>query len=144
MCRPGWKQALIAARNLDDLVRLRRVRDRIDREYARPLNVEELARAAGVTAACLSRDFRRAYGVSPYGYVMDRRVERAGVLLRRGDLTVSEVCFAVGCHSPAAFRARFTRLFGMPPLAYQQSAGPGGVSRMSRIREARAPLADLA
>ncbi|MFF5449086.1 helix-turn-helix domain-containing protein [Streptomyces sp. NPDC012888] len=84
MCRPGWGRARTEARLLDDLARLRRVRDRIDREYARPLDVVTLARDAGMAAGQLGRDFRRAYGSSPYGYVRERRAERAAELLRRG------------------------------------------------------------
>lgn len=103
--------------HLRELVRLRRVRDRIDREYARPLDVAELARAEHVSAGHLSRAFRRAYGESPYSYLMTRRIERAMALLRRGDLTVTEVCFAVGCSSLGTFSTRFTELVGMPPSA---------------------------
>ena len=88
-----------AAQHLRDLARLRRVRDRIDREYAQPLDVEALARGAHMSAGHLSRQFRLAYGESPYGYLMTRRIERAMALLRRGDLGVTEVCFAVGCSS---------------------------------------------
>src|SRR5207302_4765262 len=88
-----------APERLGDLVRLRRVRDRIDREYAQPLDVEALARGAHMSPGHLSREFRRAYGESPYGYLMTRRIERAMALLRRGDLSVTEVCFAVGCSS---------------------------------------------
>ena len=88
-----------AAQHLSDLARLRRVRDRIDREYAQPLNVEALARDAQMSAGHFSREFRRAYGESPYSYLMTRRVERAMALLRRGDVSVTEVCFEVGCSS---------------------------------------------
>ncbi|MCG7527828.1 helix-turn-helix transcriptional regulator [Streptomyces sp. OfavH-34-F] len=110
------------ARQLRDLARLRRVRDRIDREYAQPLNVEALARGAHMSAGHLSREFRRAYGESPYGYLMTRRIERAMTLLRRGDLSVTEVCFAVGCASLGTFSTRFTELVGMPPSVYRQEA----------------------
>ncbi len=105
---------------MSDLVRLRRVRDRIDREYAQPLDVEALARDAHMSAGHFSREFRRAYGESPYGYVMTRRIERAMALLRRGDLSVTEVCFEVGCSSLGTFSTRFTELVGMPPSAYRQ------------------------
>ena len=108
--------------HLRELVRLRRVRDRIDREYARPLDVAELARAEHVSAGHLSRAFRRAYGESPYSYLMTRRIERAMALLRRGDLTVTEVCFAVGCSSLGTFSTRFTELVGMAPGAYRARA----------------------
>jgi AraC-like DNA-binding protein len=105
---------------LDDLVRLRRVRDRIDREYAQPLDVEALARDAHMSAGHLSRQFRAAYGESPYSYLMTRRIERAMTLLRRGDMSVTEVCFEVGCQSLGTFTTRFTELVGMPPGAYRQ------------------------
>ncbi|TYK45056.1 helix-turn-helix transcriptional regulator [Actinomadura decatromicini] len=109
-------------RRLRDLARLRRVRDRIDREYARPLDVEALARGASMSAGHLSREFRRAYGESPYGYLMTRRIERAMALLRRGDLSVTEVCFAVGCASLGTFSTRFTELVGVPPSVYRRRA----------------------
>jgi AraC-like DNA-binding protein len=108
---------------LGDLARLRRVKDRIDREYAQPLDVEALARGAHMSAGHLSRAFRSAYGESPYSYLMTRRIERAMALLRRGDLSVTEVCFAVGCSSLGTFSTRFTELVGMPPSAYRRLAG---------------------
>jgi len=111
-----------AAQHLRDLARLRRVRDRIDREYAQPLNVEALALGAHMSAGHLSREFRLAYGESPYSYVMTRRIERAMALLRRGDLSVTEVCFAVGCSSLGTFSTRFTELVGVPPSAYRRDA----------------------
>jgi AraC-like DNA-binding protein len=109
-----------AAQDLSDLARLRRVRDRIDREYAQPLDVEALARGAHMSAGHLSRQFRLAYGESPYSYLMTRRIERAMALLRRGDLSVTEVCFEVGCSSLGTFSTRFTELVGMPPSAYRR------------------------
>ena len=111
-----------ADQRLRDLARLRRVRDRIDREYADPLDVEALARDAHMSAGHLSREFRRAYGESPYSYLMTRRVERAMALLRRGDLSVTEVCFAVGSSSLGTFSTRFTELVGMPPSTYRREA----------------------
>jgi AraC-like DNA-binding protein len=108
--------------HLRHLARLRRVRDRIDREYTRPLNVEELARGVHLSAGYLSRAFRAAYGEAPYGYLMTRRIERAMALLRRGDLSVTEVCFAVGCLSLGTFSTRFTELVGMSPSAYRERA----------------------
>ena len=136
-----------AAQHLRDLARLRRVRDRIDRKYARPLDVEALARAAHMSAGHLSRQFRLAYGESPYAYLMTRRIERAMALLRRGDLSVTEVCFTVGCSSLGTFSTRFTELVGMPPstyrrLAAQRTAGIPScvakqVTRPVRHREAR-------
>ena len=105
-----------------DLALLRRVRDRMDREYAQPLDVEALARDAGMSAGHLSRQFRLAYGESPYAYLMTRRIERAMALLRRGDLSVTEVCFEVGCSSLGTFSTRFTELVGIPPSAYRREA----------------------
>jgi AraC-like DNA-binding protein len=110
------------AQHLRDLARLRRVRDRIDREYAQPLDVEALARGAHMSAGHLSRRFRLAYGESPYSYLMTRRIERAMALLRGGDLSVTEVCFEVGCSSLGTFSTRFTELVGMPPSAYRRDA----------------------
>jgi AraC-like DNA-binding protein len=110
---------------LRDLERLRRVRDRIDREYAQPLDVEALARGAHMSAGHLSREFKRVYGESPYSYLMTRRVERAMALLRRGDLSVTEVCFEVGCSSLGTFSTRFTELVGMPPSTYRERAADG-------------------
>ncbi|MEV4516253.1 helix-turn-helix transcriptional regulator [Dactylosporangium sp. NPDC049525] len=110
------------AQHLRDLARLRRVRDRIDRDHAQPLDVEELARGVHMSAGHLSREFRAAYGESPYSYLMTRRIERAMALLRRGDLSVTEVCFAVGCSSLGTFSTRFTELVGMPPSAYRARA----------------------
>ena len=111
-----------ADQRLQDLARLRRVRDRIDREYAQPLDVEALARGVNMSAGHLSRQFRLAYGEAPYGYLMTRRIERAMALLRRGDLTVTEVCFAVGCSSLGTFSTRFTELVGVPPSVYRDQA----------------------
>src|SRR5439155_6836369 len=105
---------------LRDLARLRRVRDRMDREYAQPLDVEALARGAHMSAGHFSREFRLAYGESPYSYLMTRRIERAMALLRRGDLSVTEVCFAVGCSALSTFSTRFTELVGMPPSTYRR------------------------
>jgi AraC-like DNA-binding protein len=109
-----------SAQHLSDLARLRRVRDRIDREYAQPLDVEALARDAHMSPGHFSREFRTAYGESPYSYLMTRRIERAMALLRRGDLSVTEVCFEVGCSSLGTFSTRFTELVGMPPSTYRQ------------------------
>ncbi|MFE3770067.1 MULTISPECIES: helix-turn-helix transcriptional regulator [unclassified Streptomyces] len=111
-----------SAQRLRDLALLRRVRDRIDREYAQPLDVEALARGVHMSAGHLSRQFRTAYGESPYSYLMTRRIERAMALLRRGDLSVTEVCFAVGCASLGTFSTRFTELVGMPPSTYRRKA----------------------
>ena len=107
------------AQRLSDLAWLRRVRDRIDREYAEPLDVEALARGAHMSAGHLSRQFKQAYGESPYSYLMTRRIERAMALLRRGDMSVTDVCFAVGCSSLGTFSTRFTELVGVPPSVYR-------------------------
>ena len=108
--------------DLSDLARLRRVRDRIDREYAQPLDVEALARDAYMSPGHFSRAFKAAYGESPYSYLMTRRIERAMALLRRGDLSVTEVCFEVGCSSLGTFSTRFAELVGMPPSEYRRRA----------------------
>lgn len=107
---------------LRDLALLRRVRDRIDRDYAQPLDVEALARQVNMSAGHLSRQFRLAYGEAPYSYLMTRRIERAMALLRRGDLSVTDVCFQVGCSSLGTFSTRFTELVGMSPSAYRRDA----------------------
>ncbi len=137
------------AQHLRDLARLRRARDRIDREYAQPLDVEALARGEHMSAGHFSREFRLAYGESPYGYLMTRRIERAMALLRRGDLSVTEVCFAVGCSSLGTFSSRFSELVGMPPSSYRHQAASATagmpscvakqVTRPIRNREARSP-----
>ncbi|MGV9312770.1 helix-turn-helix transcriptional regulator [Streptomyces sp. NPDC003691] len=131
---------------LPDLARLRRARDTMDRDYAQPLDVPALARIALMSAGHFSRSFRAAYGETPYNYLMTRRIERAKVLLRRGDLSVTEVCMAVGCTSLGSFSSRFTELVGESPSAYRSrdhsdsAAVPGCVamvhSRPVRIREA--------
>ena len=154
MCHPSWMPELAAAQRLNDLARLRRVRDRIDREYAQPLDVEALARGAHMSAGHLSRQFRLAYGEPPHAYLMTRRIERAMALLRRGDLTVTEVCFAVGCSSLGTFSTRFTELVGVPPSACRRQATVAAagipsclakqVTRPVRNREARATEPQLA
>ena len=103
----------------DDLAHLRRARDLIDREYARPLDVLALARTALMSPAHFSRQFKLAYGESPYGYLMTRRIERSMALLRRGDLSVTDVCMAVGCTSLGSFISRFSELVGESPSAYR-------------------------
>ncbi|MEU8185318.1 helix-turn-helix transcriptional regulator [Micromonospora sp. NPDC049044] len=143
-----------ATQRLADLARLRRVRDRIDREYAQPLDVEALARGAHMSAGHLSREFRLAYGESPYSYLMTRRIERAMALLRRGDLSVTAVCFAVGCSSLGTFSTRFTELVGVPPSVYRRQVGQATagmpscvekqVTRPIRNREAQVTEAQLA
>jgi AraC-like DNA-binding protein len=138
---------LAATQRLSDLARLRRVRDRIDREYAQPLDVEALARGAHMSAGHPSREVRLAYGESPYAYLMTRRIERAMALLRRGDHSVTEVCFAVGCSSLGTFSTRFAELVGVPPSTYRRQAAAAAagmpscvakqVTRPVRNREAR-------
>ncbi|MEI7035101.1 helix-turn-helix transcriptional regulator [Streptomyces pratensis] len=104
---------------LEDLARLRRARDRMDRDYAEPLDVPSLARAVHMSSGHFSRSFRAAFGETPYSYLMTRRIERAKALLRRGDLSVTDVCFAVGCTSLGSFSSRFTELVGESPSAYR-------------------------
>ncbi|HJV13436.1 MAG TPA: helix-turn-helix transcriptional regulator [Propionibacteriaceae bacterium] len=143
-----------SAQRLRDLATLRRVRDRIDREYAQPLDVEALARGVHMSAGHLSREFRLAYGESPYAYLMTRRIERAMMLLRRGDLSVTDVCFAVGCSSLGTFSTRFAELVGVPPSTYQRRAARATagmapcvakqVTRPIRNREAPARQPQLA
>src|SRR5829696_8191978 len=113
---PLWKGGRVT---LEDLVRLRRARDLMDRDYAKPLDVPVLARAAFMSPGHFSRSFRAAFGETPYSYLMTRRIERAKALLRRGDLTVTEVCFAVGWTSLGSFSSRFTELVGETPTAYR-------------------------
>jgi AraC-like DNA-binding protein len=135
---------------LRDLARLRRVRDRIDREYAQPLDVEALAHGANMSAGHLSREFNVAYGEAPYGYLMTRRIERAMALLRRGDLSVTEVCFEVGCSSLGTFSTRFTELVGVPPSTYRRDAAdatagmPSCVAKQvtKPIRNREAPVSE--
>jgi AraC-like DNA-binding protein len=109
----------VTPQDLANLAHLRRARDLMDREYARPLVVAELARAAFMSSAHFSRQFRAAYGETPYSYLMTRRIERAKALLRRGDMSVTEVCMEVGCTSLGSFSARFTQLVGETPTAYR-------------------------
>jgi AraC-like DNA-binding protein len=149
--RPIWQDSRVtstsSAQYLRDLALLRRVRDRIDREYAQPLDVEALASGVNMSAGHLSRQFRRAYGESPYSYLMTRRIERAMALLRTGELSVTEVCFTVGFSSLGTFSTRFAELVGMPPSVYreQQAEATVGmppcvakqVTRPIRNREAR-------
>jgi AraC-like DNA-binding protein len=134
---------------LRDLRLLRRVKDRIDREYAQPLDVEALARGVHLSAGHLSREFKKAYGESPYAYLMTRRIERAMRLLRQGELSVTDVCFAVGCQSLGTFSTRFTELVGVSPSVYKQEQADAlagvpscvvkQVSRPVRNREASPP-----
>ena len=113
---------------LEDLVRLRRARDLMDREYAKPIDVPALARFALMSPGHFSRPFRAAYGETPYSYLMTRRIERAKALLRRGDLSVTEVCFEVGCTSLGSFSSRFTELVGESPSAYRARSHDDGAT----------------
>ncbi|GGO72052.1 AraC family transcriptional regulator [Nonomuraea cavernae] len=137
-----------------DIAVIRRVRDRIDRDYAKPLSLDTLARAAHMSVGHLSREFRRVYGESPYSYLMTRRIERAMTLLRRGDLSVTDVCFAVGFSSLGTFSTRFTELVGVPPSLYRRdhSQAAAGIppclskqvtrpvkNREARTRQSRLP-----
>jgi AraC-like DNA-binding protein len=142
----------VTPEELANLAHLRRARDLMDREYARPLGVSELARAALMSPGHFSRQFRAAYGETPYAYLMTRRIERAKALLRRGDLSVTEVCLDVGCTSLGSFSARFTEIVGETPTAYRArdhsvlATVPGCIAKdltrpsrkTSRNREARA------
>ena len=119
MTGPGGGRDAREARTLDDLALLRRVRDRIDRDYDQPLDVEALARAVNMSAGHLSRQFRRAYGEPPYSYLMTRRIERAMALFRNTDKSVTDVCMEVGCTSLGSFSSRFTELVGETPSAYR-------------------------
>lgn len=126
--RELWEADPVRRQNLDDLVRLRRARDRMDREYAEPLDVPALARDALMSPGHFSRSFRAAYGDTPYSYLMTRRIERAKALLRRGDLSVTEVCFAVGCTSLGSFSTRFTELVGESPSSYRARGHEDGAA----------------
>jgi len=144
----------VTPEDLENLAHLRRARDLMDREYARPLDVAALARAALMSTAHFSRRFRAAYGETPYSYLMTRRIERAKALLRSGELSVTEVCLEVGCTSLGSFSARFTQLVGETPTAYRarDHSGLANVSgcvtrdltrpvrKPSRIEEAREPV----
>jgi AraC-like DNA-binding protein len=143
--RWAWEAEIVTS--YDDLAHLRRAKDFMDREYARPLNVPEMAKTALMSPAHFSRQFRAAYGETPYGYLMTRRIERAKALLRRGDLSVTEVCLEVGCTSLGSFSSRFTELVGESPSAYRArdhtavAAVPSCIAkartRPSRNREAK-------
>ena len=142
-----------AEQQLRNLKQLRRVRDRIDRDYAQPLDVEALARGVNMSAGHLSREFKAAYGESPYSYLMTRRIERAMSLLRGGEMSVTDVCFEVGCSSMGTFSTRFTELVGMPPSVYRDRAISGAelpscvtkqVTRPIRNREAPASRLHIA
>lgn len=109
----------------DDLVRLRRARDRMDRDYAQPLDVPALAAEALMSVGHFQRSFRKAYGETPYSYLMTRRVERAQALLRMGELSVTDVCMEVGCTSLGSFSSKFTELVGQTPSQYRARTHEG-------------------
>jgi AraC-like DNA-binding protein len=130
--------------NTDDLVHLRRARDFIDREFAEPLDVPAMARAAHASPSHFARQYREAFGESPYQHLLTRRIERAMALLRESDLGVREVCTAVGFHSLGSFSARFREIVGVTPTAYRAASAvprevPGcivrALARPSRNRE---------
>ena len=140
------------ADRLRELALLRRVRDRMDREFAQPLDVEALARGVHMSAGHLSRQFKAAFGESPYSYLMTRRIERAMTLLRRGDLSVTEVCFEVGSSSLGTFSTRFTELVGMSPSEYARRARSSAAGELPScvtkqvtrpVRNREAPAVDL-
>jgi AraC-like DNA-binding protein len=138
---------MVTPQELVNLAHLRRARDLMDREYALPLDVADAARAALMSTAHFARQFRAVYGETPYSYLMTRRVERAKALLRRGDMSVTDVCMAVGCTSLGSFSARFTELVGETPTAYRNRdhgalAGvPGCIARQA-TRPSRRPATD--
>ncbi|RLV54752.1 AraC family transcriptional regulator [Aeromicrobium phragmitis] len=152
ICRVA--SSAIEDEHLRELSLLRRVRDRIDREYAQPLDVESLARGVHWSAGHVSRRFKAAYGESPYSYLMTRRIERAMVLLRRGDLSVTDICFTVGYGSLGTFSTRFTELVGIAPSVYRARAAEDAagippclakqVTRPVRNQEARSGQPQLA
>src|SRR3954447_935073 len=136
--------AAVTPEELANLAHVRRARDLIDREYARPLDVAALARTALMSSAHFSRQFRAAYGETPYGYLMTRRIERAKALLRRGDISVTEACMEVGCTSLGSFSTRFTQLVGETPTAYRARdhgalAGVPGCIAKDLTRPSREP-----
>src|SRR5215475_3578200 len=149
--RWAWAESYAGRVLNPDLVQLRRARDTIDRDYAKPLDVPALARVALMSPGHFSRSFRAAFGQTPYSYLMTRRIERAKALLRRGDMSVTDVCFAVGCTSLGSFSTRFTELVGVPPSTYrEQTAGvtegmPSCVEKQVTrpIRNREAPVVQL-
>lgn len=139
---------------LRDLALLRRVKDRMDRDYHQPLDVNALAQGVGMSSGHLTRRFKEAFGESPYSYLMTRRIERAMTLLRRGDMSVTDVCFAVGCSSLGTFSTRFTELVGVSPSVYRREAADATqgmiacvakkVTRPVRRRDGAPAASDLA
>ena len=146
-----YREGVAASQTPQTLAHLRRARDLMDRDYAEPLDVPTMAAKALMSPAHFSREFKAAYGETPYSYLMTRRIERAMALLRRGDLSVTEVCFEVGCSSLGTFSTRFTELVGMPPSAYREQADrdatglPACVAKQVTrpIRNREAPAAGL-
>lgn len=110
---------------------LLRARDLADARYFEPLNVDDLARAAGLSRAHFSREFRRAFGEPPHAYLLTRRLERAAALLRNTDNSVAEICLAVGLQSVGSFTTSFTRTYGQSPTAYRASYPPA--SHLARV-----------
>src|SRR5438876_8328937 len=103
---------------------LLRAKDVADARYSEPLGVDDLARAAGLSCAHFSREFRRAFGESPHAYLLTRRLERATTLLRTTDRSVADICFSVGLHSVGSFTTSFTRTYGVSPTAYRAACPP--------------------
>ena len=109
---------------------LLRAKDLADGHYREPLGVDDLARAAGVSRAHFSREFRRAFGESPHAYLLTRRLERAAALLRTTDHSVSDICFAVGLRSVGSFTSSFTRTYGLSPTAYRANFPPAAAQAL--------------
>ena len=107
-----------------------RARDLADSRYIVPLGVDDMARAAGLSRAHFSREFRRAFGVSPHAYLLTRRLERAAALLRTTDRSVADICFSVGLQSVGSFTTSFTRTFGASPTAYRAQFPPAAQQMM--------------
>ena len=105
--------------DIRDLVRLRKAKDRIDRDFEQPLDVPALAQSAAMSTGHFARNFKAEFGESPYSYLMTRRIERAKSLLRDARMSVTDACFAVGCTSLGSFSSRFTELVGESPSAYR-------------------------
>ncbi len=121
------------SQDIETLTLLRRARDRMDREFAQPLDVESLARAVHMSGGHFSRQFRKAYGESPYQYLMTRRIERAMSLLRSSELSVTDICFSVGFQSLGTFSTRFTELVGVAPSVYREQGAPFSVGMLPCI-----------
>jgi len=109
---------------------LLRAKDLVDARYFEPLSVDDLARAAGLSRAHFSREFRVAFGETPHGYLLTRRLERAAALLRSTDRSIVDICFAVGLQSIGSFTTSFTRTYGLSPAAYRRSFPPASANAL--------------